>query len=76
MIHDRVISVLKTTLEVDQLSPTAQMDEVQEWDSLKHLQILGALEEEFKIQIDMEDAIRMVSVPNIVDLLNKNYFNK
>ena len=41
------------------------------WDSLKHIQILAALEDEFKVEIAHEDIIEMVSIPAVIRILGK-----
>ena len=47
--------------------PGLKMDEVEEWDSLAHTQLMMALEEEFGIQFQFEDVIRMISGTAVID---------
>lgn len=41
------------------------------WDSLKHLQFISAIEEKFKISIDMNDVIAMNTYQAVEDILHK-----
>jgi acyl carrier protein len=59
--------VMGTVLEVpaDTVGPTTDMDTVENWDSLRHLTLVLALEQEFGVQIDDEDAGSITSYPLI-----------
>ena len=50
------------------------MDDVQQWDSLKHIQLLSAVEEAFGIELLFEDAIEMISAKSIIEKIN-NYIS-
>ncbi len=62
-LHD----VLATVLNVDPASigPDSSMDTVPSWDSLRHLTLVLALEEEFGVQIPDDDAGSITSYPLI-----------
>lgn len=55
--------VMATLLNVDvaSIGPDASMDTVQSWDSLRHMNLVLALEEEFKVSIPDEDAGNITS---------------
>ena len=59
--------VMGTVLEVpaDTVGPATDMDTVENWDSLRHLTLVLALEQEFGVQIDDEDAGSITSYPLI-----------
>jgi acyl carrier protein len=59
--------VMGTVLEVpaDAVGPATDMDTVENWDSLRHLTLVLALEQEFGVQIDDEDAGSITSYPLI-----------
>jgi acyl carrier protein len=59
--------VMGTVLEVDAASigPETDMDTVPAWDSLRHMTLVLALEEEFDVQIADEDAGNITSYPLI-----------
>ena len=47
------------------------MDNTDEWDSLKHIQLITAIEKRFNIEIDFEESIEMVSVKNILNIITE-----
>ena len=62
-INDRIKSTMSSILEVpaEHLNEDSSKDNVEGWDSLKHMNLLLALEEEFKITIPDEDAANITS---------------
>ena len=48
-----------------------EMDQISEWDSLKHIHILSAIDDYFGIEINFEDAIEMISVKEIIKMIDK-----
>ena len=70
-ISRKLSEVFNEILDVKELKLRLTMDEVQEWDSLKHIQLLSAIEDAFGIEIQFEDAIEMVSVVSIIDKIKK-----
>ncbi len=41
------------------------------WDSIAHLQLIAAIEEEFSIMIDTNDMLAMSSYPKAVEIVRK-----
>jgi acyl carrier protein len=71
-IYVRVENIFRDILtdqQFETLHPTATMDDVDGWDSMSFLEIIMALESEFNIDIDVLDAAKLVSIPNILDYL-------
>ena len=54
---DRVKSVVAAVLKVPEqsLTPQSSPDEIQAWDSMRHLQIILGLEEEFGVQFTADE---------------------
>jgi len=46
--------------------------EIEKWDSLNHLNFTSRLEEEFDIELDMDEIIDMSSVKKIKEILKKH----
>jgi acyl carrier protein len=67
MNTDQLKSVLATVLGIpaDAISDDTSMDTVESWDSIKHMNLVLALEEEFGISIPDEDAANITSYPLI-----------
>tara|TARA_B100001179_G_scaffold26881_1_gene16463 strand:- start:46 stop:285 length:240 start_codon:yes stop_codon:yes gene_type:complete len=57
--------LLKKVFKIQKIDLEASMDDISEWDSLTHAQLISAIEKEFKIKIKFDDVIRMISIPII-----------
>ncbi|OGB34790.1 MAG: acyl carrier protein [Burkholderiales bacterium RIFCSPLOWO2_12_FULL_61_40] len=64
--------VMVTMLNVDVacINDDASMDTIENWDSLRHMNLVLALEDEFKVQIPDEDAGNITSYKLIKLVLN------
>ena len=75
-IDSKLEKLLKETFEIDKISLNFSMDDIPEWDSFKHIELIIAIEKEFKIKLEYTDTTEMVSVPiiksKILKLLNDN----
>ena len=64
-------STLKTVMAIvlgipaDTISDDTSMDTVEAWDSIKHMNLVLAIEEEFGVSIPDEDAANITSYPLI-----------
>jgi len=67
----KVLSIVARIMGVPVKSMTekSSIDTVEEWDSLKHMNLILALEEEFKVQFSDEDIVEMLSVELIFETL-------
>jgi acyl carrier protein len=68
MINEQALrQVMATLLQVpaDSIGEDTSMDTVKGWDSLRHMNLVLALEEEFKVSIPDEDAANITSYPLI-----------
>jgi len=70
-IVERLSKIFVDTLEIPEFDPEAGMEDIPQWDSLKHIQILAAIEDEFHIRIQFEDAVDMISIPAIIEVVKK-----
>ena len=59
------------TLGVNEFELSITMDEIPEWDSLKHIQLLTTIEAAFGIEIQFEDAIEMITGKSIFTKVKK-----
>lgn len=62
-------------IPADNISVDASPDTIDNWDSLKHMNLIVALEEEFNIEFDDEEMLDMVNYKIIVATL-KEKLNK
>ena len=70
-MKERVLRVVGQIMEVPEssLSLDSSPDTVVEWDSLKHMNLVLALEEEFEVQFTDQQIVQMVSVSKILEAL-------
>jgi acyl carrier protein len=69
-VTDRIRFLMADVLEVpmDRLSPEVDREELPEWDSLAHLRLITALEEEFGIRPSMSEIGNVRSFGDLVSL--------
>jgi acyl carrier protein len=70
--EDALKQVMATMLKVDAstINEDSSMDNMPSWDSLRHMNLVLALEEEFKVTIPDEDAGNITSYKLIKLVLN------
>lgn len=54
-----------------EVDDTTSYNSFRPWDSLKHLQLISILEDEFNIEFDMDDIIEMENFRLVKDIVNK-----
>ncbi len=55
----------------DQIGPQSSPDNVEGWDSIQHLNLVLALEQEFEIQFTPEEIEQLLSVELVADLIEE-----
>lgn len=53
------------------LTDGTSRDAIEQWDSMGHLSLITELEEHFHVRISIEDAMEMVSIGEIKEILRK-----
>lgn len=75
-LDKRLEKLLKEIFEIEQINLKSSMDDIPEWDSFKHIEIIIAIEEEFKIKLDINDTTEMTSIPIIKNKILKHLNDK
>lgn len=76
--QDKLKEVVATVLNVDVslINANANSDTIESWDSLRHMNLVLAIEDEFGVSLPDEEAANATSYPLLVlvlqDLLQKN----
>lgn len=70
-IDTRLSKILKESFQTKEIGPEAKMDDIPEWDSLMHVRLIIAIEDEFNIAIDFVDTLEMASIPDIKNKIIK-----
>ena len=55
----------------DQVTDSLAYNSCEQWDSLKHLQMVAMVEEHFDIEIEMDDIIAMENFAKVKEILHK-----
>lgn len=71
-MESRIKSVMASVFEVDssQINSDTSPDTLESWDSLKHMNLILALEEEFGVEFDNDDITNMINF-NLILLILK-----
>ena len=64
-IEVKLENLLKETFQIEKINLESSMDDIPEWDSFKHIELIIAIEEKFKIKLEYRDTTEMVSIPII-----------
>ena len=57
--------ILKEVFKIEKINFEGSIEDISEWDSFTHIQLLNAIEKEFKIKVEFNDAMVMTSIPII-----------
>jgi acyl carrier protein len=70
---DRVRQTFADVFEVpvEEITMDSSPDTVESWDSINHLNLVMALEQEFGVEFDPEDIEQLLSVPLTIEMLEK-----
>ena len=73
MNEEKLKEIIADTFDIDEDEITNEMtsDSVERWDSLNHLRLVTALEDEFDIKLTMEEVNTMVDYPKIVEFVSR-----
>lgn len=73
-IDRKLEKLLIETFQIDKIDLNSNMEDIPEWDSFKHIELIISIEEEFKLKLEYSDTTEMTSIPiiksKILKLLN------
>jgi acyl carrier protein len=72
-IESRIARVVANVFGVaaESITPTTSQDTIDGWDSINHIHLIGALEAEFGVAIDLDEAIEMTSIAAITAAITR-----
>ena len=72
MIEIRIKQVMSDVFNIDinSINDTSSPDNIENWDSLKHMNLIIALEEEFGVIFDDQEIVDSMNYALIVNILN------
>jgi len=69
-MKDQILAIINETFEIDNASENISRQNCPQWDSLNHLNLILALEEEFNVSIEPEEINQMIDYEQIVTILS------
>lgn len=68
-MKEKVIALIESALNVEKgtITEDTKIEDVEQWDSLAHVMIIGELEEKLGISIPLEEAIELTSVKELFE---------
>ena len=71
-VEDRIKSVMSAVFEIsaDQIKEDSSPDTIESWDSLKHMNLVVALEEEFEIEFTDDEIIELMNYSLIKNIIS------
>ena len=62
-IDDKIKKVISIVFEIDldKIKDNSSPDNIENWDSLRHMMLIGALEDEFDIQFSDDEMIELLN---------------
>jgi acyl carrier protein len=73
-IRDRVAQVISSVMNIpaSQLTDSSSPESVSQWESMKHINLVLALEEEFDVRFDDQQISELQSVTSIVSVIESS----
>ena len=60
-------------IDVDSINKDTSPDNVENWDSLKHMNLIVALEEEFEFEFEDQEIVDSMNYALIVNIVNERH---
>jgi len=58
-------------VDEDQITPESSQDSIENWDSMQHLNLVTAIEDEFKCSFEEEDIVQMLNFQLIATIVEE-----
>jgi acyl carrier protein len=76
MVFDEqeLFKLIATILKVDmsKIDPDLTVGDIPEWDSLAHINLFSAIEKQYQLTIEIDQAIELESVDDFIYFLSEN----
>ena len=69
-----VIDIVSNILNIkkSKITENSGINTIEQWDSLKHMQIISSIEEEYKIEFSEQELINSNNVKKLINSIKKN----
>ena len=70
-VEDRIKSIMSAVFEIpeEQIKDNSSPDTIESWDSLKHMNLIIALEEEFEVEFNDNEIFEMMNYTLIKSII-------
>ena len=70
-VFERVTDIFRDVCDDDELviSDSTNSEDIEDWDSLEHIQLIVGMEKEFKVKFDIKTVNSLENVGQMVDLI-------
>ena len=70
-VFERVTDIFRDVFDDDELviSDSTNAEDIEDWDSLEHIQLIVGMEKEFKVKFDIKTVNSLENVGQMVDLI-------
>ena len=74
-IEDKIKKVMSAVFEVpiDEINDKSSPDNIISWDSIKHMNLVIALEEEFDIQFNDSEIVELQNLSLIINIIGEKF---
>ena len=69
-MEDKIIEIISSVSKIDKNELAEKKDAEKLWESITHVEVVVALEEEFAIMFEQDEIAEMTTVSKIIDLVN------
>jgi acyl carrier protein len=76
VVDEEVKDIMADLLEIakDEITDNTSFEDTESWDSLKHMEIIGSLEEKYDVLFTADEIVAMLSVKKIKEFLKEKLF--
>ena len=67
--------IIQETFTITEITDEMKPDDIEQWDSITHMDLCSKFEEIFEISLDVEDISEMESIGQMKDILRKYSVN-
>lgn len=69
-MKNEILALMAEVLQVpeDMITEDTRMDDLEEWDSLAHVMLIGELESQLGISLSVDEAVEITSVKELLEL--------
>ncbi|MBR4799096.1 MAG: acyl carrier protein [Clostridia bacterium] len=70
-INERLNEVFRNVFDDDSINVTRETtaEDIEDWDSLEHIRLIGAVEREFGVRFTMKEVSTMKNVGEMMDII-------